>query len=144
VPPPAPQPGPAAPPASGATAAAAPSTPPPAAQPPATDPRAEIRSLIADYAGAIESRNVGNVKSVYAGMSGAQQDGWVRFFETVRDVKARLDIAHLDVSGSSAEAQVVGTYTYLNTSDRQTEQQPVAFHASLRREPGGWRIIAIR
>jgi hypothetical protein len=48
------------------------------------------------------------------------------------------------VSNATAEAQVGGTYTYLNTSTQQAERQPVAFRATLRRDGGRWGIAQIR
>ena len=119
-----------------------PAPPPPAAPPP--DPRPEIRDALASYAGAIESQSIDNIRRVYPGMTAAQQRGWEQFFQTVREVKAQLSVASLDVGDGTAEAQMTGTYTYLNSSTRRTEQQPVAFHVTLRREAAGWRISQVR
>ena len=77
-------------------------------------------------------------------MTGVQQRGWEQFFQLVRDVKARLSVARLDVSTGTAEAQITGTYTYLNTSSGKTESQPVSFHATFRNEGGRWRISQVR
>ncbi|HEU4648170.1 MAG TPA: serine/threonine-protein kinase [Gemmatimonadales bacterium] len=125
---------------------AAPRAPPAAAAPtpPAADPRAEIRGVIAAYAGAVESQNIDNIKRMYPGMTAEQQRAWEQFFRTVRDVKAQLAVAQLDLPNGAAEAQVTGTYTYLNTSTRATERVPVNFHATLRRDAGGWRISQVR
>jgi hypothetical protein len=92
----------------------------------------------------VESQNVDNIRRIYPGMTAAQQRGWDQFFHMVRDVKAQLSVANLDISNGVAEAQMTGSYTYLNSSTRQTEQRPVAFHVSLRREPAGWRITQVR
>jgi hypothetical protein len=116
---------------------------PPVAQP-APDPQPEIRAVLADYASAVESQNVTNIRRVYPGMTAVQQRNWEQFFETVRDVKAHLSVASLDVSNGTAEAQMTGTYTYLNSSTRLSEQQPTAFHVSLRLERGAWRISQVR
>jgi len=122
---------------------APPPAPVPVPQPPA-DPAPEIRSVLAAYGSAVESQNVDNIRRIYPGMTAAQQRGWDQFFQTVRDVKAQLSVANLDISNGVAEAQMTGSYTYLNSSTRQTEQRPVAFHVSLRREPAGWRITQVR
>jgi hypothetical protein len=53
-------------------------------------------------------------------------------------------VSRLDVSNDAAEAQVSGTYTYMNTSTGKAESQPVAFHASLSNQSGQWRISQIR
>jgi serine/threonine-protein kinase len=124
---------------------------PPAPQPaapappqPAPDPAPEIRSVLAAYGTAVESQNVDNIRRLYPGMTAGQQRSWEQFFQTVRDVKAQLSVSGLDVANGAAEAQMTGTYTYLNSSTRETERRPVAFHVSLRREPAGWRITQVR
>jgi serine/threonine protein kinase len=120
----------------------APAPPPPPPRP--ADPRPEIRGLIAQYAGAVESQSLSDLRRVYPGMTPVQQRGWEQFFQLVRDVKAQLDVDRLDVTNSTAEAQVHGTYTYLNTSTHRTERQPVSFSALLLREGGRWNIVEIR
>ncbi len=111
---------------------------------PAPDPQPEIRGVLAEYASAVESQSIANIRRVYPGMTAGQQRNWEQFFQTVRDVKAQLSLASLDVSNGTAEAQMTGTYTYLNSSTRLTEQQPTAFHVSLRLERGAWRISQVR
>jgi len=108
------------------------------------DPRPEIRSLIVEYAGAVESRSLVNLQRTYPAMTPLQQRGWDQFFQLVRDVKARLSAELIDVSSGGADAQVTGTYTYLNTSTGKTESQAVSFHASFRQEGGRWRISQVR
>ena len=100
--------------------------------------------MLAAYATAVESQNVDNIRRLYPGMTPAQQRQWEQFFQTVTDVKAQLSVSSLDVANATAEAQMTGTYTYLNSSSRETEQRPVAFHVSLRRDPAGWRITQVR
>ena len=124
--------------------AAAPSAAAPPVTAPAPDPRPEIRAAFADYAAAIESQSLGSIRRVYPAMSAAQQQGWEQFFGAVRDVKAALSLSQVDVQGSTAEAQAVGSYTYLNTTSHRTEQRPVSFHVAFRRDAGGWRIAEIR
>jgi tRNA A-37 threonylcarbamoyl transferase component Bud32 len=147
VAPAAPAPAPAPPPApvpaavSPAVGAPAPVTHPPAPPP---DPRPEIGAVVSQYAAAVESGSLAALKQVYPGMTAAQQEDWEQFFRLVRDVKAELSLSRLDVTNSAAEAQVAGTYTYLNTSTQRVERQPVSFHASLRRDAGAWRIAQIR
>jgi hypothetical protein len=120
--------------------AAAPAPPPQ----PAPDPAPEIRRLLAAYGPAVESQSVDNIRRLYPGMTAAQQRGWEQFFQAVRDVKAQLSVANLEVSNGTAEAQMTGSYTYLNSSTQETERRPIAFHVSLRREATGWRITQVR
>ena len=115
----------------------------PAAPAPPADPRPEIQALVADYAAAVESESLGSLQRVYPEMTPAQRSGWEQFFQLVRDVKAELALGRLDVTNATAEAQVGGRYTYLNTTTQRTEHQPVAFRATLRREGGRWRIAQI-
>ncbi len=128
-------------------------TPPPVVNPPQprrapepapVDPRQAVRGVLAQYAGAIQSRSLGDLRRVYPGMTPLQQRGWEQFFQLVRDVKAELSVSQLDVSGDAAETQVVGTYTYLNTSTGRVEHQPVAFHATFKRDAGLWRMSQVR
>ena len=111
---------------------------------PPTDPRPEIRRVVTDYAGAIESRDVANIRRIYPGMTAAQERGWNQFFQLVREVDAQLDLAQLDASGPTASARITGSYTYLNGSTGRTEHQPVSFQATLHKTEGGWRISEVR
>jgi serine/threonine protein kinase len=137
------------PPAAAAAPVVTPPPPPatetvPPSRPKPADPGPEIRAVIADYAGAIESKSLPGLQRVYPGMTGLQARGWEQFFQLVRDVNARLSVSRLDVSNGTAVAQVTGTYTYLNTSTGRTESQPVSFRASFRNEGGRWRIREVR
>jgi hypothetical protein len=127
--------------------APAPPAPPvtaPAPPPKPADPGPEIRGVVAEYAGAIESESLDGLRQVYPGMTGVQQRGWEQFFQLVRDVKAQLSVDRLDVSGNTAGAQVTGTYTYLNSSTGRAESRPVSFNASFAREGGRWRITQVK
>jgi serine/threonine protein kinase len=122
----------------------APTVSAPTPTPRVADPAPEIRGVVAGYASAIESESLDGLRRVYPEMTGVQQRGWEQFFQLVRDVKARLSVARLDVSNGTGDAQITGTYTYLNTSSGKTESQPVSFHATFRNEGGRWRISQVR
>jgi hypothetical protein len=111
---------------------------------PSPDLRTEISRVVADYANAIESRSIGNIRRVYPGMTPAQERGWDQFFQLVREVKAQLDLSQLETSGGTATARITGSYTYLNGSTGRTERQPVSFQAVLHRSEGGWLIGEVR
>jgi serine/threonine protein kinase len=117
---------------------------PVAPRPPPVDPRPEIRRVVTDYAGAIESRDIGNIRRIYPGMTADQERGWSQFFQLVRQIDAQLDVAQLDTSGGTANARINGSYTYLNSSTGRTEHQPVSFQATLHKTEGGWRISEVR
>ena len=120
------------------------SAPKPAPPPKAVDPAPEIRAVVAEYADAIEAKSLANLQRIYPGMTGVQQRGWEQFFQLVRDVKARLSVARLDLSDGAADALITGAYTYLNTSTGKTENQPVSFHAAFKSEGGRWRMSQVR
>jgi len=47
--------------------------------PVATDPRPDIEKVIANYAGALESRDIDQVRHAYPGITAAQQASWQTF-----------------------------------------------------------------
>jgi serine/threonine protein kinase len=126
---------------------AAPPPPPPQPPPPPArpaDPRVQIETTIAAYARALESRDTGQVRRVYAGLSASQQRGWEDFFKAVRNLKADLRVTAVDVQGETADAAVDGVYVFDNATTGRVERRPVTFHASFVAEPAGWRLNAIR
>lgn len=127
------------PPAAGARPAAESATP---AAP--VDQSPAIRAVIADYGQAIEARSLPTIRQLYPTITAAQQRDWEQFFSAVRNIKVRLTITQLDISGATANARITGTYQYENTSARRAEEQPVSFRASLRRDAAGWRLTGIQ
>jgi tRNA A-37 threonylcarbamoyl transferase component Bud32 len=134
------QPARATPPPSAPARAAAPAPPPPTP----ADPRPAIQGAVAEYAAAVESQSLSSLRAVYPMMTAAQAQDWEQFFKLVRDVKAQLAISRLELANGTAEAQVSGTYTYLNTSTQRAERQPVSFRATFRRDGERWRVFQIR
>ena len=121
--------------------------PPPAPVPVASvaaDPRPDIEKVIADYATAIESRDIEQVRHAYPGLTTSQQGSWQTFFDRVRNLKATLTVANLNLTATTADAGVSGVYEYDNASTGRPERRPVTFRATLARDAGGWRITAIR
>src|SRR2546430_589412 len=86
---------------------------PPAAPAPAplpVDPRPQIEQAIADYARALESRDLSEVRRAYPGLTSAQQQGWKDLFQSARRLKASLTVTAVKVVGATAEAIVTGGY----------------------------------
>src|SRR2546425_633988 len=137
--PPAPPPPPPAEPAAAAAPAPAPA---PAPLPP--DPRPQIEQVIADYARAVESRDLSEVRRAYPGLTAAQQQGWKELFQSARRLKASLTVTAVKGVGTTAEAIVSGGYEYDNVRTSRTERLPVTFRAILIAEPGGWRLATVR
>ena len=120
---------------------------PPAAPPPAARPandRPLIERVIADYAHAIESQDVAALRRAYPGLTAAQERAWQQFFRSVRNLRASLAVAQLDVAGDTAEATLSGIYEYENASTGQAVRTPVTSRAMLTRNGGGWRLSSIR
>ena len=127
-------------------ASAPPSPPVKQVDTPATlrpSPREEISAAVQAYARAIESRDIGEVRRAYPGITSDQARGFQQFFQSARDINVTFRIANLDTSGSTADAQLVGTYEYV-TSEGKTEKRPVSFSASLRNDGAGWRLNSVR
>ena len=123
----------------GAEQAAAPPVP---ARP--IDPRPDIQRAIDDYARALESRDVTQVRRAYPGLTSAQQQSWQDFFAAVRNLKAGLTVTAVSVAGVTAEAIVSGVYEYDNATTGRAERRLVTFRAILAVDPGGWRLTTIR
>ena len=106
-------------------------------------PATAIGTIVAAYGRAIGTRDVAEVRRVYAGMTPQQQSQWQSFFTSVRSMTATFQVASLDVSGSSAVARLTGLYEYVTRAGR-SERQPVAFEATLRRDGERWTLQSVR
>src|SRR2546422_9218697 len=84
-------------------AAEQPAAPPPVVTPGPADPRPDIQKVIDDYARALESRDVGQVRRAYPGLTSPQQQSWQDFFQSVRNLNARLTVTAGRLSGLTAE-----------------------------------------
>ena len=128
------------------TARARPVEPPPApplARPPA-DPRVEIKALIADYARALGSRDLAEIRRVYPALTSTEQATFSQFFESVSDLKADLTINRLIIAGGSADAFVSGVYEYRDTKTGRSRRDTTTFRATLMQDSTGWHLAAIR
>src|SRR3989442_13181535 len=86
---------------------------PPAARAPAAgpvDPRPQIEQAIADYARALESRDLSEVRRAYPGLTPAQQQGWKDLFQSARRLKASLTVTAVEVFGATAYGIVTRVY----------------------------------
>ena len=118
--------------------------PAPAPAPPAGPENARplIEAAIQAYGRALESRDVAQVRRAYPGLAPQQAQVWRDFFGMVSDLKVDLEIKQLQITGDVAEAQVEGFSQFLQ--NRRQQRQPLAFHATLDRTSGTWRIASIR
>ena len=123
---------------------ATPAAPAAAPTPSPAEIRAEVARLVQQYARAIESRDVGEIRELYPRMTSAQQKAWEQFFGSVRSLKATLAPSPFEVSNGGADLQVSGTYEFTLAATGRTERQPVKFSATAWREGGGWRLVTVR
>ena len=113
-----------------------------AAPQPPENPREGVAIAVASYARAIGSRDVNEIRRVYPRMTATQEANWKAFFSAIRSINADFDIASLDVSGSSATAQLTGTYDYVTTAGRN-EHTPITVRATLQKDAGAWKISRV-
>ncbi|MEP6730493.1 MAG: serine/threonine-protein kinase [bacterium] len=113
-----------------------------AASPPASTPAADIGAAVAAYARALETRDVAAVRHAYPGITPMQAKGWEQFFSTLRSLRVSLTVNGLDVSGSTADAKLMGAYDYV-TEAGKSAQQPVSFQASFRRDGSAWQLVSV-
>ena len=110
---------------------------------PVANPSGEIASLVADYAKALESRDVSALRRVYPDLSASQVRNFEDFFRNIRMLRTTLVLTNLQIDGATAEARLAGAYDFV-TSTGQSEHQPVALNAVFRKDSGGWRIASIK
>jgi len=123
---------------------------PVAAPPPVAAPResrentsSAIAAVIAAYGRALEARDIAELRRVYPSMTADQARAFDDLFHATRSLQVSLSVTSLQVDGNSADAQVSGTYAFVNTRG-ETERQPMSFHATLRRDGNAWALTAIR
>ena len=113
----------------------------PAAEAPA-DPRPQIEELVAAYARAIESKSTAEMRRVYPGLRGDQQEGWSTLFSHAKGaVRAELALAAVDVTGTTATVDVTGHLQY--DVGGGTQRPSYSFHATAALEGGAWRFKVI-
>jgi serine/threonine protein kinase len=127
---------PAAPPTPTATRPAVPLPPP--------DPSPKVRALFDEYAAAVETRSVANIRQAYPGLRPDQAKEWEQFFSAVDDIEVKLEITRLDVHGDTGEASLAGVYAFTDPATRRPRRDSVSLLARLRRDGAGWRIESLR
>jgi len=121
---------------------AEPPAPAPVTHPPA-DPRVEIKALIADYARALESRDVNEVRRVYPGLTSPEQETLRQFFASVPELKAGLTINRLVIAGASADVLVNGVYEYVDAKTGRSRRDTTTFRATVVQDSTGWHLTSI-
>jgi protein kinase-like protein len=128
---------PAVPPTASPTRPAVPPAPPP-------DPSPRIRALFDEYAAAVETRSVTNIRQAYPGLKPEQAKEWERFFSAVDEIEVKLQMTRLDVHGDTGEASLSGVYAFTDPATRRPRRDSVSLVATLRRDARGWRIESLQ
>ena len=100
--------------------------------------------VIQDYARAIESKDITNVRRVYPGMTAAQEGRFTGFFPGADRLKVTLRVSGVDVTGDNATASVSGTYDFYSPDNHRNMSVPQNLHATLEQVGGAWRLRSIR
>ena len=146
APPSAPRPRPAAAvPVAAPTAAPKPKPePPPPAAPPRDPAHDEVASVIADYAAALESRNLAHVRAVYPGLTPTQAQELGDFLARAKDLHATLRMTEFSHTGDRADATMDATYEYFDLKAGHEDRRTVTIHAAFSEASGNWRIISMQ
>ncbi|HJP87191.1 MAG TPA: protein kinase [Gemmatimonadaceae bacterium] len=117
---------------------------PPTPTPPKAATVGDLSPVVESYARALESKDMGAVRRIYPGISGAQQRNLQAFFQIARDLNVTFRIEDLSSNATSAEATLAGTYDYVNTTTNDQKHVPVSFAASFQRDGNVWRLTGLR
>jgi len=121
--------------------------PAPANNPPpaAVDPRDAIAALIQQYARALESKQLSEVRRVYPGIPSDQANQVDQTLRSLEQLRVQLRIDNLDLAGDNdATARVSGEYQFYSRENRRTEHLPVNLQMTLEKSGNTWRIRSIR
>jgi serine/threonine-protein kinase len=125
-------------------------TPPPPKQEPAPPPvqtapapEEAIRAVVQRYVAALEARDMGGLRAIWPGMSGAERSAIQQNFEDARSIAVRLDNPRVEVSGGTARVTGLRHYTLQTRSGQRLESEAVTT-LTLRRAGSAWIIESIR
>ena len=140
---------------SDAPAAAAPNVaapPPPPSATPKTDAqlRAEIQTVLASYAHAIEMRDTSAIRRVFPDAGYELVTRWQTTFNdargpiTMNDAAIEITDTPRDVPGTQVHVRAKYSARFSSRAARSDQSFPVTFTAVLQRDAGAWRITSIR
>ncbi|HEX6627246.1 MAG TPA: protein kinase [Gemmatimonadaceae bacterium] len=116
------------------------SAPPPA---PKAATMSDLAPIVADYARALESKDIGAVRRINPGITSSQQRDLQAFFQVARNLNVTFRIEDLDSTPTSAEATLAGKYDYVNANTSEDKHVPVSVTASFRRDGNAWRLVGV-
>lgn len=136
---------PPAPPPIAATPAVPPAPPPAPTPPPApvVDRGPEIRAALERYEAAINARSLSQLRNVYPGLKGDQEQQWRDLFgNEVEQLRGSVTVRSVKDLGEVAEASLLLT---LNFKPKRDQPQTVRLvgTATLKLDGGAWKILAL-
>lgn len=105
------------------------------------DSKAELETVIARYARALETRNIDSVRRVVPRFDEARLG---TLFKKVAGLQAELQLADLAVEGDRARGTVTGTLRYRDPTGRIIAQDSLKQQAIFVRGPRGWQMAEIQ
>ena len=108
------------------------------------DARTAIDDLIAAYARALESGDIGEVRRVNTGMTEQEARQTGSALQYMQDLAVDLRVESFEDHGDTATANVVGTYRFVTADSGRRQELPVRFAANFQRSPAGWRMTGTR
>ena len=103
----------------------------------------DLAPIVADYARALESKDMSAVRRIYPGINSSQQRDLQAFFQVARNLNVTFRIEDLDSTPTSAEATLAGRYDYVNANTSEDKHVPVSLTASFRRDGNAWRLVGV-
>jgi hypothetical protein len=121
-----------------------PADPPPVSE--AVIAERQIRQLVADYAGALTARNIGDVTRLYPTLPRVEREGWVGLFDqrVARDLQVTYRIENVEVSGNTGVVRVAGEHQFTMQSPRKPCRLPVSMNLRVTSASGAWRIASVQ
>jgi eukaryotic-like serine/threonine-protein kinase len=125
-------------PPAGPKAVPAPSLPPP-------EPSAEglIRTVLASYETALETRNLSALKRLWPSLTATQESAFRSEFQHASRIDVEIESPRIDVAGASATAAFLRRYELVTTDRQRLTSQSLAT-MTLRRTDAGWVIEQVR
>jgi len=108
-----------------------------------SDPRGAINQLLSDFARAIQSRQVANMRTLYPTITDREASDWQRLFDGVISVDATFAADSLTVKGATARGVVRGHFRDLRTQARVPQEWTQVSAMTFHHEKSGWRITGI-
>jgi len=120
----------------------APEAPRPAPAP-TVSPSDAITAVVQQYARALQSGQVAEVRRVYPTLPRNQADA-VQALGSYDQLQVDLHVDALDVQGDDATATVTGEYRFYSRENHRNERLPVRVRMSLQNGANGWRIRGVQ